>query len=171
MRRCLTYLLAALLLLPASSCRRAVERAAAKIRVEAVEDFRIEGLSGITALLRVNNGSGHKLRLDEAEAQLLLGGSVVATVRLREPVEVARRTTAEVATQWQLRIGDPLTLFALGRRVGQRNFAQLGISYRLTGRGGPAPINISGENVPVSDFLNTFGVTLQDVENWLKQTL
>ena len=41
-------------------------------------------------------------------------------------------------------------------------------AYALEGRGGPAPVKISRDRMPLSDFLNTLGLTLQDVKNKLK---
>ena len=32
----------------------------------------------------------------------------------------------------------------------------------------PAPVKISHDRMPLSEFLNTFGLTLQDVKNQLK---
>jgi hypothetical protein len=42
------------------------------------------------------------------------------------------------------------------------------VSYAVEGRGGPAPVKISRERMPLSDFLNTFGLTIEDVKKQLK---
>ena len=45
---------------------------------------------------------------------------------------------------------------------------QVEVSYAVEGRGGPAPVKISRERMPLSDFLNTFGLTIEDVKKQLK---
>ena len=87
---------------------------------------------------------------------------------LREPVEVPRRTTGSFRTLWRVKISDPLALYVLLRKVEAGDLSQVGIAYALEGRGGPAPVKISRDRMPLSDFLNTFGLTLQDVKNKLK---
>ena len=49
-----------------------------------------------------------------------------------------------------------------------RDRERIGIRYDLRGRGGAVPVNISAEMMPLSDFLNTFGLTIEDVKKQLK---
>lgn len=167
MKKYLIYLLLLALGLSAPSCRRAVEKARENIRVEAVESVRRQGLTGAEVVLRVKNGTGYKLVLKNARMDVYYAGSRVGDIRLREGVEVPRRTTASVPTAWQLRIADPLALYVLTKRVRENDFSQVAVSFSIEGRGGPAPVNISRDMVPLSEFLNIFGVTLQDVSNYL----
>ena len=39
----------------------------------------------------------------------------------------------------------------------------------VEGRGGPASVKNSEEMVPLSEFLNIFGLSLQDVKNYLDE--
>lgn len=167
MRRSGWILCLLLTALSAASCRRAVERAAAKVRFEGIERVERRGLTGVEAVLRVANGSGYGLELDAARADIYYGASRVGDIRLCEGVRVPRRTTMSVATQWQLRIADPLALYMVARRLRSGDMSQIAVSYDVSGRGGPAPVNISGDRVPLSDFLNIFGLTLQDVATYL----
>lgn len=153
--------------LPLASCRRAAERAAAKIRIEAVESVERQGLTGFEAVVRVRNGSGYKLVLERARLDLYCDGARAGDIRLGGRVEVGRRTVERVATRWQVRISDPLALYALARRVRRGAAEGIEVSYAVEGRGGPAAVNISRERVPLSEFLRTFGWTLQDVADYL----
>ena len=45
----------------------------------------------------------------------------------------------------------------------------VGISFAVEGRGGPARVKISREMMPLSEFLNIFGLSLQDVKNYLDE--
>ena len=139
-----------------SSCRRAVEKARRNIRFEGIERVERQGLTG------------YKLVLDAAEMGVYYAGGRVGTVVLREAVEVPRRTTDSFRTLWQLKISDPLALYVLARKVKSGDLSQVEVSYAVEGRGGPAPVKISRERMPLSDFLNTFGLTIEDVKKQLK---
>lgn len=157
-----------LMALSAASCRKAVERARENIRFEGIERIERQGLTGAEAVLRVRNDTGHKLVLDDARLDLFYGDSRAVSIRLRERVEVEKHTAGSVATQWQLKISDPLALYVLVRKVQAGDVAQVHVSYGAEGRGGPVPVKISRDGVPLSEFLNIFGLTMQDVKNYLK---
>lgn len=160
--------LLAVVALTVTSCRKAVEKAKNNIRVEAVERIERQGLTGAEVVLRVRNDTGYKLVLDEVRADLFYGDSRAATLSLRERVEVERHTVGSVGTLWRLKISDPLALYALTRKVQAGEIGQVSVSYALEGRGGPVPVKISRDRVSLSEFLNIFGLTLQDVTNYLK---
>ncbi len=151
-----------------TSCRRAVEKAQRNIRFEGIEKIERQGLTGAEMVVRVMNDTGYKLQLNMAEIDIYYSESRVGTIVLREPVEVPRRTTDSFRTLWRLKISDPMALYVLLRKVEAGDLSQVGVAYALEGRGGPAPVKISRDRMPLSDFLNTFGLTLQDVKNQLK---
>ena len=151
-----------------TSCRKAVEKAQRNIRFEGIEKIERQGLTGAEMVVRVMNDTGYKLQLNMAEIDIYYSESRVGTIVLREPVEVPRRTTDSFRTLWRLKISDPMALYMLLRKVEAGDLSQVGVAYALEGRGGPAPVKISRDRMPLSDFLNTFGLTLQDVKNQLK---
>lgn len=166
--RLLSYLLLLAIVLPMTSCRRAIEKARQNIRLEAVEKVERQGLTGAEVVARVMNNTGYKLVLEAAEVDVFLSGGRVATILLREGVEVQRHTTQSVSTRWRLKISDPLALLVLARKMQANDLSQVAVSYTVRGRGGPVPVNILREMMPLSDFLNIFGLTLQDVKTYLK---
>lgn len=167
MRRFLLLMLLSAAALSFASCRRAAERAREKIRLEAVERVTPRGLSGFDATLRVANGSGHRLVLESAEFDLYYQGSRAGGVTLREAVEVPKRTTLSVETRWRLRIADPLACYALVRRLRADDPSQICVSYDVRGRGGPVPVHLADEMVPLPQFLRMFGLTIEDLKNYL----
>lgn len=167
-RKYLCGLLLVGLALSGGSCRRAVERAKRNIRIEAVEKIERKGISGAEVVVRVNNGSRYKLALERAEFGIYYGDARVGTIVLMQPVEVPRRTTLSVVTDWRLKISDPLALYLLVRKASDGEWTQIGVSCSVEGRGGPAPVKFLREKMPLSDFLNTFGLSIRDVENYLK---
>ncbi len=168
MRKFLLYLLLLAVAASAASCRKAVEKAQRNIRFEGIEKIERQGLTGAEIVVRVMNNTGYKLQLETAEIDVYYADGRVGTVVLREPVEVPRRTTGSFRMLWRVKISDPLALYVLLRKVEAGDLSQVGIAYALEGRGGPAPVKISRDRMPLSDFLNTFGLTLQDVKNKLK---
>ena len=151
-----------------SSCRRAVEKARRNIRFEGIERVERQGLTGAEVVVRVMNDTGYKLVLDAAEMGVYYAGGRVGTVVLREAVEVPRRTTDSFRTLWQLKISDPLALYVLARKVKSGDMSQVDVSYPVEWRGCMASVKISRERMPLSDFLNTFGLTIEDVKKQLK---
>lgn len=155
--------------LPLGSCRRMAEKAQRNIRLEAVEKARRQGLSGAEIVLRVKNGTGHKLKLEKASLTVYYAGGVVTKVALREPAEAPRRATASVTTLWRIRTSDPMALHVMTKKIREDDISKIGVSFSIEGRGGPARIKISREMMPLSDFLNIFGLSLNDVKNYLEE--
>ena len=149
MRRFLLFFVVSAVALSCASCRRAAERAREKIRLEAVEQVAPRGLSGVDVTLRVANGSGHRLVLESAEFDLYYEGSRAGGVTLR------------------LRIADPLACFALVRRLRAGDPSRICVSYDVRGHGGPVPVHLAEEMVPLSQFLRTFGLSIEDLKNYL----
>lgn len=168
MKKYLLLLVALTVSFTMTSCRRAAEKARAKIRIEAVEAVEGHGLSGFDALLRIKNGTGYKLELETAELQLFFGDGRIGDVSLRERVEVPKRTTASIPTQWRLRISDPLALYMLTKKLKQGDLSQIAVSFSLKGRGGPAKVDISQQMMPLPQFLRIFGLSEDDLINYLK---
>lgn len=168
MRKYVIFLLLLGAAVSMTSCRRAVEKAQRNIRFEGIERVERQGLTGAEVVVRVMNDTGYKLLLEAAEVDIYYAGGRVGTVLLREAVEVPRRTTDSFRTLWRLKISDPLALYVLAKKVRSGDISQVTLSVAVEGRGGPAPVKFSRERVPLSEFLNTFGLTLQDVKNYLK---
>lgn len=152
-----------------TSCRRTVEKAREKIRIEEIERVELHGLAGLDVVLRVRNDTGYKLSVEHASLDIFYGTARVAGVVLREPVEVQRRTTESVATQWRLRISDPLAAYALVGRIRRDDLSAVAVSFAVEGRGGPAPVNISRERMPLSEFLNTFDLDSKQLKTYFQE--
>lgn len=167
MRKYLIYLLLLGAAVSVTSCRKAVEKAQRNIRFEGIEKVERQGLTGAEVVVRVKNDTGYKLLLNAAQVDIYYAGRRVGRVLLREPVEVPRRTTGSFRTLWRLKISDPLALYVLAKKIRSEDLSQIALSVAVEGRGGPAPVKFSREKVPLSEILNTFGLTLRDVKNYL----
>ena len=55
------------------------------------------------------------------------------------------------------------------KKIREDDISKIGVSFAIEGRGGPARIKISREMMPLSEFLNIFGLSLNDVKNYLEE--
>jgi hypothetical protein len=168
MKRTLYLLLLLLLALPMTSCRGVKERMREKVRFEGIESIRLTGSSSLNIDLRIANESAHKLQLDNAVATLFYKESRVGTMTLKEPVVQPRRTTGALPTQWTIDLNNPLAALALVANLQQGNSDLATVSLHLEGKGGPMPLTISREKMPLSEFLNIFGIRAQDLTQLIK---
>ena len=169
MKTNLLILLCALSALMLTSCRQTAERVAQKIRFEGVESVHMESLSTVVIDFAIENGTAHRLRAEQAVAKLRYRGSEVGSMRLIEPVEVDRRSHAVVPTRWRIELRNPLAMLSVAARVAQQEYDELTVDLSVAGSGGPVPVNISREKVPMSNFLNTFGIEPDFLTSILQQ--
>lgn len=167
--RVLRWALLLSLVLPMTSCRRATEKALSKIRVEEVVKLERQGLSGAELVLRVKNATGHKLVLERAVLRIYYAENLVTSIALRGRVEVPRRSDGEITTLWRTRTSDPMALYVMRKKLAGGDLSRIAVSFSIDGRGGPAPVNISQEMMPLSDFLNIFGLSFDEVKTYLKE--
>ena len=146
MRKWLYCILLTAMVLPMVSCRRAVEKARRNIRLEAVEKVERKG-----------------------KVDLFYAGSRVMSIILHGRVEVPRRTTGSFTSLWRVRTTDPMAYYVMVKKIREDDISQVAVSFAVEGRGGPASVKNSEEMVPLSEFLNIFGLSLQDVKNYLDE--
>ena len=168
MKRILYLFLLLSLALPMTSCRGIKERMREKIRFEGIEAIEATGLSSLKIDLRIANETAYKLELNRAVATLFFKESRVGSMTLKEPVVQPRRTTAPLATEWLIDIHNPLAALALVATLQQGNSAPATVSLDLEGKGGPKSVTISREKMPLSEFLNTFGIKAEDLTQLIK---
>lgn len=168
MKRILAYLLLAAVAVTAPSCRRAAEKAASQIHFRQVESLGIRSDATIEATLRIDNGSAYRLALDRATADLCFAARPVARLTLVEGVTLARRTEASVTTRWRLDVRNPLLALQAAGRLRRGDLESFAVTFAVEGTGGPVKVNFSREMMPLSDFLSTFGLTFDDIKEYLK---
>ena len=115
------------------------------------------------------DGTGYKLVLERAKVDLFYAGSRVMSIILHGRVEVPRRTTGSFTSLWRVRTTDPMAYYVMVKKIREDDISQVAVSFAVEGRGGPASVKNSEEMVPLSEFLNIFGLSLQDVKNYLDE--
>lgn len=157
-----------LLLLAAAGCRPSATDPRNEVRIESVERLVRRGSVGVELTLTLGNDTEHNLKIRTAELEVYYAGGRVGTLRLCDPLRLPRRSQQEVTTRWRMDSADPMALYVLERRIAGDDWSRIAVAYRLRGRAGLVPVKISGGVMPVSDFLNTFGVSPDDLRNSLK---
>ncbi len=163
----LLSILLILLALTFGSCRRMAEKAARKVRIEAVEEFRLRGLTGAEMVLRIANDTRYNIELDQVELTLHYKENPAITLRLHESIEIDKRSTESIATRWKLK-AEGLAMMLVARDLYNDDSSQIRVSFRIEGHGGPARIDIAQEKMLLSDFLSIFGITLQELKNQIR---
>ena len=100
-------------------------------------------------------------------------GSMCSSASAAVPVSTDARRVHEAALVLDTHLDTPANLARPGWDIAddhahEGDLSQVEVSYAVEGRGGPAPVKISRERMPLSDFLNTFGLTIEDVKKQLK---
>lgn len=169
MRRLAAVAVAAVVVLGVASCSGAVERARREVAVEQVVDAARRGSAGAVVTLRIRNDSRRNLRVDDLRVELYLAGGRAAVWQLHEPLNIPRRTSADLRTLWRLRSDDPMAWYALERRIRSGEIASIEVAAEGSVRvAWWKKVKFSSERVPLSDFLNTFGATIDDLEKFLE---
>ena len=169
MKRGVLLLVCALCALMLTSCRQTAERVARKIRFEGIEQVRMESLTTLAIDCSIENATAYPLRADRGVVRLRYKGSEVASMQLQEPVTVGRRTHGVVETRWRVDVRNPLAMLTVVARVAQERYDELTVDLAVEGSGGPVPVNISREKVPLSIFLNIFGIEPDFLTSILQQ--
>lgn len=169
MKKYLPLLLAALCVLSLSSCSDTVRKMRSKVKLQGIEDVRPTSLSSVQIDFRIMNKTAYNLHLKDAVAELYYLDNCIGTMRLKERVEVPKRTESEVfETFWAVEIGNPLSLLPVLGKVRQGDLSDFWVHLDLEGRGGPVPVSLSKGKVPLTDFLRTMGVDTNNLLSFLK---
>ena len=164
MSRLLKYLLILLVAVSLASCSGMARRARQKIGVEGIERVVPRGVSGFGLRLKVRNETGWRLVVKHAEFDLYYGAQKIARVELRDKVVVKRKTFGGVNSEWRIIASDAMTYAIVARKIRRGEIEKVRVVYRIRGRGGIIPVEISGEMMPLSKFLNIFGGSIDELK-------
>ena len=155
-----------------TSCRSVVENSIENIKeqvsIESIDKVNINGFTSIDLLTSVRNDSRHKLLLKSGELTLYYNKGVIGELTLKAPVELDKRTSKQLLSQWGLSLNNPFSLIAVGNKINKGDINNLFVSFSMSGRFGIYPLNLSEEMVPLSHFLAIFGIENDELKNILQ---
>ena len=152
---CLALLAAATL----SGCHRYLAR---EVRI-VPKDIETYGSAGADVTLHVANRGGRPLRFEAAALSLAYDGGEVLRATLRDTVTVASGWEGDVRMRCRLRVPDRAALYAVQRKLQRAETQRMTVSFALRLRVGDAVKKIGRRRMPLSDFLNTFGLRPEDL--------
>lgn len=134
------------------ACKPMVERVLQRVEVVGVTDITHLSTSGMNLYIEVDNSSLHRLVVKEGEVDILSKGEVVATISLRDRVEVRGRRTAEVLVPLRFRARSSFVLGSLLKRLASEE--DLRLSYRIRGGTGLFKRTLAAEDVSAGELLS-----------------
>ena len=152
---CLALLAAATL----GGCHRYLAR---EVRI-VPKDVETYGSAGADVTLNVANRGGRPLRFEAAALSLAYDGGEVLRATLRDTVTVASGWEGDVRMRCRLRVPDRAALYAVQRKLQRAETQRMTVSFALRLRVGDAVKKIGRRRMPLSDFLNTFGLRPEDL--------
>lgn len=164
MKRILLFALVLLSLLPMGSCNRG----AGKLSFDGIERVRLQGLTSVEVVAHITNDTGHKLALDGAEVAVFYQGRRIATVLLLEGLKMDAKSSGSLSSQWQIRVSDPISAYLVLRKIKANDPSQIDISCSVAGQRGSRALKFSREQMPLSDFLRIFGLSISSVSKYLE---
>ena len=152
---CLALLAAATL----GGCHRYLAR---EVRI-VPKDVETYGSAGADVTLHVANRGSRPLRFEAAALSLAYDGGEVLRATLRDTVTVASGWEGDVRMRCRLRVPDRAALYAVQRKLQRAETQRMTVSFALRLRVGDAVKKIGRRRMPLSDFLNTFGLRPEDL--------
>ncbi len=136
----------------AVACKPMVERVLQRVEVVGVTDITHLSTSGMNLYIEVDNSSLHRLVVKEGEVDILSKGEVIATISLRDRVEVRGRRTSEVLVPLRFRARSSFVLGSLLKRLASEE--DLRLSYRIRGGTGLFKRTLAAEDVSAGELLS-----------------
>lgn len=134
------------------ACKPMVERVLQRVEVVGVTDITHLSTSGMNLYIEVDNSSLHRLVVKEGEVDILSKGEVIATISLRDRVEVRGRRTSEVLVPLRFRARSSFVLGSLLKRLASEE--DLRLSYRIRGGTGLFKRTLAAEDVSACELLS-----------------
>ena len=140
-------------------CNRYLAR---EVHVEATQ-IETYGSAGADVTLQAVNRGGRALRLEASEFTLAYDSGEVLRAQLMDTVTLLPCWEGAVRLRYRLRIPDRAALHAVRQKLARGQTQRFSVTFSLRLRVGDATKKIGSRRMPLSDFLNTFGLRPEDL--------
>lgn len=120
--------------------------------------------SGMNLYVRIDNGTSHNIFIKSCTAVVCRGGVEIMQIELRDRVVVPKQSVSEVLLPLRFRADNSLSILALLRRILDGRIDDLTVSLTARCRMSIVSKTFSKQNIAMSEILDTFGVTIDYVE-------
>lgn len=155
----------------ALSCGRGLgERLREGVAIEAISRVTHLSTSGMNLWVDVRNDTSSRLVLKRAEVDILVNGTVRATISLRDRVVVGRRSSGEVLIPLRFRSRSSFALGSLFRALFDGRSEGVAISYRLRGGTMLFRYTVEGESLSLGELRDRVAIP-RDIVSQLESVL
>lgn len=120
--------------------------------------------SGMNLYVAIDNGISHNIVVKSCSAVVSRGGVEIMRIELRDRVVVAKQSLTEVLLPLRFSADNSMSILVLLRRILEGRIDDLSVSFTARFRVSIVSKTFSRQNIAMSEFLDTFGVKIDDVE-------
>jgi hypothetical protein len=139
-----------------------------KFRIERIVTVTHVSTSGMNLWVEVSSDWAHTLIIKRGKVDIMMHGNHVATIELRDKVEIPRRATTKVLLPLRFTFTNSLTLQRVLRHLVEKRGLGTTIDYRIRAGLKVLKMNFSDKNVAVSEILDNFALSNESLRELLK---
>ena len=139
-----------------------------KFRIERVVPITHVSTSGMNLWVEVSSEWAHTLIVKRGKVDIMMHGNHVATIELRDKVEIPRRATTKVLLPLRFTSTNSLSLQRVLRHLIENRGLGTTINYRIRAGLRVLKMNFSDKNVAVSEILDNFALSNESLRELAK---
>ena len=120
--------------------------------------------AGMNLYVRIGNTSSYNVILKSCTAVIRCGGEELMQIELRERAVIPKRSTSEVLLPLRFRADNSMSIAVLLRRILQGRIDDMTVTMTAKCRASIISKTFSMQNVAMSEILDNFGVTIDNVK-------
>lgn len=120
--------------------------------------------SGMNLYVRIDNAYAYNVILKSCNAVIRCGGEELMQIELRERTVIPKRSTSEVLLPLRFRADNSMSIAVLLRRILQGRIDDITVTMTAKCRASIISKTFSMQNVAMSEILDNFGVTIDNVK-------
>ena len=134
-----------------------------KFRIERIVTITHVSTSGMNLWVEVSSEWAHTLIVKRGKVDIMMHGNHVATIELRDKVEIPRRATTKVLLPLRFTATNSLSLQRVLRHLIENRGLGTTINYRIRAGLRVLKMNFSDKNVAVSEILDNFALSNENL--------
>lgn len=151
-------------LLPLAATAVDIDKYASKIHFGGFRRATHSTTSGMNLYAAIDNGIAHNIVVKSCTAVISRNGREIMRIELRDRVIVPKQSLSEVLLPLRFRADNSMSIAVLLRRILDGRIDDLTVSFTARFRVSIVSKTFSRQNIAMSEFLDTFGVSIDDVE-------
>lgn len=146
------------------------QRIISEVHLNRVVDVTHLSTSGMNLYVEVENDTGHRIVVTDAELDILSHGEVIATISLRDKLVLKRRSTDVVLIPLRFKSRSSFVLGRLLSRIITKD-VDITLNYRIRGGVGLFRRTFHQEGIEARELINRYGdseMIIQQIEEYIR---